>query len=319
MGADDRAVVIPDAATGELGAELHRVACELAPRREHRLVVMEELGPRDPQAPLAFPAWLGEEIRGSTVSVYAATGAPGELGSFRRPLLEAVGAHGTIRHGHMPNVTPEILALGFGDDYQRVVELTARVLERVAGARRARVTTALGTELAVEFDPRFRWVPSDGIIAPGSFGNIPSGEVFTCLGRCDGLLVIDGEVGDHLCAKHGILAETPLEVVLAGGRAVELRSSNAQLREDVARYFEVDDNGNRVGEFAIGTNVNLDRFIGNLLLDEKYPGMHVAFGSGYPDKTGADWDGAGHLDCIVTKPTIEIDGELLMREGEFLL
>ena len=53
-------------------------------------------------------------------------------------------------------------------------------------------------------------------------------------------------------------------------------------------------------------------------LPKKFPGIHIAFGSGYPDKTGATWDGKAHLDCIITKPTVEIDGTAIMKNGNFV-
>jgi aminopeptidase len=44
-----------------------------------------------------------------------------------------------------------------------------------------------------------------------------------------------------------------------------------------------------VGEFAIGTNIGVRDVIGNILQDEKIPGIHIAFGNPYGAHTGADW------------------------------
>jgi leucyl aminopeptidase (aminopeptidase T) len=43
----------------------------------------------------------------------------------------------------------------------------------------------------------------------------------------------------------------------------------------------------RVGEFAIGTNIGVHDVIGNILQDEKIPGIHIAFGNPYGAHTGA--------------------------------
>jgi leucyl aminopeptidase (aminopeptidase T) len=45
--------------------------------------------------------------------------------------------------------------------------------------------------------------------------------------------------------------------------------------------------------------------IGNLLQDEKFPGVHIALGHGYPEKTGS--------------PSVEVEGKAIMRDGKFLI
>jgi leucyl aminopeptidase (aminopeptidase T) len=319
MTAEDAVLIVTDEETASLGEVFRDVATRIAPDRTHHYFVMESFGERGGETPLAFPQIIAEKLGEVDVSVYAARSGQGELASFRLPLLEAVKAVGRIRHGHMPGVSAETLELGFGDDYRRVVKLTARVFEIVQDARRARVTSSLGTDLSVEFNPAYRWVKSDAIIGPGEWGNIPSGEVFTCVETCSGTLVVDGEVGDYLCSRYGVLADTPVTIQIDGGRAVSVACDNPALVADLEQYFRIDENANRVGEFAVGTNINVTRLIGNMLLDEKYPGMHVAFGSGYPERTGATWTGKGHLDCVVTKPTIVADEWVIMERGAFLL
>jgi aminopeptidase len=53
-----------------------------------------------------------------------------------------------------------------------------------------------------------------------------------------------------------------------------------------------------VGEFAIGTNIGVRDVIGNILQDEKIPGVHIAFGNPYGAHTGADWYSATHIDVV---------------------
>ena len=57
---------------------------------------------------------------------------------------------------------------------------------------------------------------------------------------------------------------------------------------------------------------------GNLLQDEKLPGIHIAFGDPLARATGADWGATTHIDVIPTDCTIKVDGELLMQDGEFI-
>ncbi|MDH3252018.1 MAG: aminopeptidase, partial [Ignavibacteria bacterium] len=75
----------------------------------------------------------------------------------------------------------------------------------------------------------------------------------------------------------------------------------------------------RVGEFAIGTNIQLTRVIGNILQDEKIPGVHIAFGHPYAEHTGATWTSSTHIDVVGTGFTVRIDDRSIMEKGRFLM
>ena len=53
--------------------------------------------------------------------------------------------------------------------------------------------------------PDYKWLKTSGIISPNKWGNLPGGETFTTPGEVNGTFVIDGVVGDYLCAKYGDL------------------------------------------------------------------------------------------------------------------
>ena len=65
--------------------------------------------------------------------------------------------------------------------------------------------------------------------------------------------------------------------------------------------------------------MNLKRLIGNLLQDEKFPGVHIALGDSYPDKTGADWTSKAHNDGVMRDPTVVVDGRTIMKSGKFTI
>ena len=91
------------------------------------------------------------------------------------------------------------------------------------------------------------------------------------------------------------------------------------MRDDFRLYTSADENSNRVGEFAIGTNTALTHVIGNILQDEKIPGVHIAFGHPYAEHTGAKWVSKTHIDCVGRDFDIWFDGEQVMRGGRFLV
>lgn len=90
-----------------------------------------------------------------------------------------------------------------------------------------------------------------------------------------------------------------------------------QLLRELNQYVEQDENANRFGEFAIGTNTGVDRLVGNMLQDEKFPGIHVAVGDPSRQMTGADWISKVHLDAVLKNVTIDVEGYVIMRDGEF--
>ena len=102
-------------------------------------------------------------------------------------------------------------------------------------------------------------------------------------------------------------------------RLREAHCANKELEDEFWRYCHTDENSDRVGEFAIGTNIAVRDVIGNILQDEKIPGIHIAFGNPYGAHTGADWYSSTHIDVVGRKFDIWIDGRQIMRGGAFLL
>jgi leucyl aminopeptidase (aminopeptidase T) len=313
---NENVVIITDHETMEIGSALRTVIEKLTDKI--RFFVMEDFGPR----PIPFPDEMKDALAAATASIYAAQGAKGELQTFRRHMLHAIEANPNLRHAHMIGITPEIMADGMCSDYKEIQRISRLVYEKVKNARAIRVVTDKGNDFTAEFSPDLRWTISDGDIQPGHWKNLPDGEVFTSPATLNGQVVIDGCLGDFFAERYASLEETPIRVQVKDGRAVRktLQCKNESLRKEFAEYiFETDENSDRVGEFAIGTNTGLTHLIYNLLQDEKFPGVHIAFGSSLPAKTGAKWDSKAHVDGVLKSPTITVDGEPIMDKGTFRL
>ena len=314
--ADERTVIITDTETMEIGLALRQGVEKTS--RNIEFFTMEDFGPR----PIHFPKGIADAIASADVSIYAAQGAKGELQTFRKPMLEAVEANPRLRHAHMIGITAEIMKDGMCSDYREIQRISRLVYERVREGREIRVVTGKGCDFTGQFSGELKWLISDGNIQPGHWQNLPDGEVFTSPDDVNGTVVIDGCLGDFFAARYGSLEDTPIRVEVKDGRAVRegLQCDNDRLRREFGEYvFETDANSSRVGEFAVGTNTGLTKLIYNLLQDEKFPGIHVAFGSPLPAKTGATWDSKAHVDGVLIKPSIYVDGETLMDKGIFRL
>jgi aminopeptidase len=219
----------------------------------------------------------------------------------------------------MVNINKQIMLEGMRADFLKVDRLSAKVIARVRVAKQIRATTAAGTELRADLNPKYRWLKTSGIISPDKWGNLPGGEIFTAPGEVNGVYVVDGVVGDYLCDKYGDLQQQPLTIHMKHNRITEVFSENKALEQDFWSYTHTDENSDRVGEFAIGTNIELTDVIGEILQDEKFPGIHIAFGNPYGEHTGAKWFSGTHIDVVGRNFDIWVDERQIMQKGRFLV
>jgi aminopeptidase len=308
----EKVTVITDEATREIAASLvHELEALGA---SYKAWILEELAPR----PLTdLPREIVDDLETSQVSIFAVQAQANELKS-RMQMTDVVNRR-KIRHAHMVNINHQIMLEGMRADFLKVDRISSKVVDTVRRAKQVRARTSAGTDLTADLNPEYRWLKTSGIISPDKWGNLPGGEVFTTPGEVNGTFVIDGVVGDWLCAKFGSLRENPLTIQVKGNRLTEAHSANRELEGDFWRYTHTDENSDRVGEFAIGTNIELKDVIGQILQDEKYPGVHIAFGNPYGAHTGAQWYSSTHIDVVGRNFDIWVDGAQIMRNGQFLL
>jgi aminopeptidase len=224
-----------------------------------------------------------------------------------------------MRHAHMVNINRQIMLEGMRADFHAVDRISTKVLEMVSKAKVVRARTAAGTDLHAALNPDYKWLKTSGLISPEKWGNLPGGEVFTTPGEVNGTFVIDGVVGDYLCAKYGDLKDSPLTIRVDKNRLVEAQSDNKELEQDFWAYTHTDENSDRVGEFAIGTNIGVKDVIGHILQDEKFPGIHIAFGNPYGEHTGAKWYSSTHIDVVGRRFDIWVDDFQIMQQGQFTI
>jgi len=222
------------------------------------------------------------------------------------------------RHAHMVSITPQLIKEGMTADYIEINRITLEITDIVKDAKIIRVTSAKGSDITVKFNPDYNWVPCHGLYhQSGDWGNLPEGEVFTCPAEVNGILIAD-VLGDYFSPKYGVL-DTPVTFQIQDSLVEKVICDNDEIAQEVWKYLNSSENGLRVGEFAIGTNIAVTELSGNLLQDEKIPGIHVAFGNPIGYKTGADWSSEVHVDVVPTDCTIDVDGKILMKDGKFQL
>jgi aminopeptidase len=308
----ERVTLITDEATHQIAASLARelsaVGCPF------HVFLLEELAPRPL---LEMPPAVLADMEQSQVSIFAVNVQRNELKS-RMQMTDVVNRR-RMRHAHMVNINRQIMLEGMRADFHAVDRISTKVLEMVSKAKVIRARTAAGTDLHALLNPDYRWLKTSGLISPEKWGNLPGGEVFTTPGEVNGTFVIDGVVGDYLCAKYGDLKDNPLTIRVEKNRVVEAQSDNKELEQDFWAYTHTDENSDRVGEFAIGTNIGVKDVIGHILQDEKFPGIHIAFGNPYGEHTGAKWYSSTHIDVVGRRFDIWVDDLQIMKQGQFTM
>src|SRR5258707_891444 len=222
---DEKVTLITDLECSEIAAslvaELEKLGVAYNPW------VLEDLAPR----PLTdMPAEVIEDLETSQVSIFAVQAQMNEL-KTRMQMTDVVNRR-EIRHAHMVNIEKRIMLEGMRADFIKVDELSKKVWEIASAAHTVRAKTAAGTDVTAALNKDYKWIKTSGIISVNKWGNLPGGEVFTTPGEVNGTFVIDGVVGDYLCAKYGDLRETPLTIRVEGSRMVEARSENHELADE---------------------------------------------------------------------------------------
>ena len=145
--------------------------------------------------------------------------------------------------------------------------------------------------------------------------NMPDGEIYT--GPVENS--VNGWVKFTYPAIYNGVAVEGAELTFSDGKVTQAKADKNL--DYLLKMLESDAGSRYLGEFAIGTNFEIDKFTGQILFDEKIGGsFHMALGAGYPE-TGAKNKSAIHWDMICdmrTDSEILVDGELFYKNGEFV-
>lgn len=213
-----------------------------------------------------------------------------------------------VRIAALSRITEDTFAHAMLVDYARLKADGDRLAARLSAASTCHVTSPAGTDVRLTLEGRTAVCDAGDLAHAGAFGNLPAGEAYIAPIETtgDGVIVFDGAL-----AGYGLLRR-PLRVTLKGGYAVEATGEAADW------LLQTLDAGSKKGrciaELGIGTNPRA-RVTDLILEAEKARGTaHLAFG------TSASFGGANvanvHIDGLMRAPTVELDGRVLVRDGE---
>lgn len=293
---DESVLILTDDNKVDIGNSLYEVAKELADEAVLMVMKPRKVSGQEP------PSVVAEAMKNFDV-IICPTSA-----SLTHTNAKINAVKNGARLGSMPGITADMFEAGaITANYAEVEQLTHRITQKLTEAKKARIEKD-GHVLEMSLEGR-DGVPSTGVYREaGQAGNLPSGEAYIAPleSSARGTMVIDGSM-----VNVGKL-NSPLYVTVDNGKIVEI---TGQDKDKVSVLLESDQN-RTLGELGIGTN-HAARLTGVILEDEKiYGTVHIAFG------TNTSFGGTNkancHLDGVILRPTLYLDDELIIQDGQFV-
>jgi aminopeptidase len=218
-----------------------------------------------------------------------------------------------VRIATFPGITKEVMIRGMNADYKAISKRTIKLQKILEKGKSVRVTAQAGTDISFKITGR-KVIPSKGLFhAKGESGNLPTGETFLAPveGTSNGVFVVDGSM-----AGLGLIKNANIKIEVKDGYATKI--TGGTLAKKLKNMLDkVGKEARNIAEFGIGTNDSA-KLSGVLLEDEKVMGtIHIALGNNV--SMGGSINVPIHLDGVVKKPTVWMDGKLLMKDGKLLV
>lgn len=202
-------------------------------------------------------------------------------------------------------------------DYEQLAADTAAVAAVLEHAGEVRITTEKGTDITFHLGDR-PVLTDDGVISDADVAhgdaavNLPAGKVFVAPVETS----VNGRVIFDFAYRNDKVIED-LELTVSDGRATLVGAKRGSRDfERTLAYSQGDKD--RIAEFAVGVNPAVDRFTGYALTDEKRRGtVHLALGDNR--LFGGENAATIHWDLFMEKPTVMVDGRLLLDGGQLLV
>lgn len=211
------------------------------------------------------------------------------------------------RIASMPGITEDMMKRTLNADYGKIKERTKRIAKYLDAGKIVRVTTKKGTDITFNIERRRTHCTSGGIFhRRGDWGNLPEGEA--CIGpvegKTNGVFVVDAAMADLGKIKK-------LKITVKDGYATDIKGDNA--KKLIKMLEGVGPEARNIAELGIGTN-DKAKITGITLEDEKVMGTaHIALGNNIA--LDGTVDAKIHVDGVFRRPTISVDGKVIMENG----
>jgi aminopeptidase len=291
-------LVITDENLRDIGSAFFETGKEMGAEAILLEMKSRKINGEEPPAPVA-EIW-------KNVDVFVAPASKSLTHTNARQNAVKAGARGAT----LPGISGDMMLRCIPVNYEKMQKRVEKLAGILTDGDEVHITTEPGTDLKFSIKGRKGETDTGIYRNRGEFGNLPAGEAYIAPleGTANGTLVVDG-------AMIGIVEE-PIKIVFKDGYAVEI-TGGEQAEQLRAMVEEVGLDARNCAEFGIGAN-EAAVVTGNVLEDEKIFGtIHIAIGNNahFGGKVNVPF----HMDGIVFKPTVVIDGKTIIRDGEHLV
>ncbi len=312
----ERVVIVSDSESLAIGKKLKEIALEITPH-----VRFFNLGIYGDRPLDDLPERIEEPVHDADACLWTARSVKGELETVRIPFMKEAMVQGRL--GHMVDVTEEIVEKGLTGDYEVIEDFTDSIRSMALSTDEISIKSEEGTDLTAQVG-KYKWVSETGMIrSSGSWENLPSGEIFTTPHSMEGTAVVTGTLGDYFHEIYDLseIEESPVEMKIEDRKkptVTEINCDDEDILEDLQDYVFQQECSSFVGELGIGTNIHLDELMGTMVIDEKFPNVHIALGDPNAGMTFAGWSCSTHLDLILKNCDLWFDEKKIMECGGFV-
>ncbi len=217
------------------------------------------------------------------------------------------------RVGTLPGITEDVMIRTMKADYHKIARLTEKIYDILNDGETAHITTPAGTDIQIPIDGCKAIASSGLVLEAGKFGNLPSGEAYLMPreGKSQGVYVVDGSL-----AGIGLITDEPVKITVENGMAVKIEGGK-QARQFEEMVDSVGEKARNLAELGVGTN-DMAEIKGTVLEDEKVMGtVHLALGNNV--SMGGTVNVGFHVDGIMKRPTLKVDGQSILHNGKMLI
>lgn len=218
-----------------------------------------------------------------------------------------------IRYYIIGQVPVEDLKKGVSaHDLRTIKERTDRVAQTLTRRNLAKISSPSGTNITLDLTGRegLPFTPLSRDV--GGLPYYAEAAIVPVKGMAEGMIVADLAI-----LQWGYRLRDPLRLTVRAGRVIEI-SGGKEEADRLRKLLATDENANNVAELGIGTSHIIPWAMHGTRRDAGRIGT-VHIGIGRNDDIGGEAFSRVHLDALVDRVTVDLDGHPLLREGDLLV
>lgn len=298
---DDSVLIVTD--PNMFGIAEILAATSIAEEAETTVVIMPPRSEHGQEPPKAVAA----AMRNSSVIFTPVSKSITHTSALRDAVSE--GSRALVMTGFTEDM---MVSGGIEADFEAMKPVCEGVANAMESSKMAKVTTVAGTSLTMSLEGR-KGNALTCIVSSGQFSPVPNIEatISPVEGTAQGVIVADASV-----AGMGLVS-SPIKTSVKNGMITSIDGGEDARKLQAILKETGDSNSYNVAELGIGLNPK-SRMSGQMLEDEGVFGtVHIGIGTSIT--LGGKIKAALHYDLIMWRPTVELDGKVILKDESLLI